>query len=231
MISGKAVSRALRGHFLVEAALVNKLLLASCKQNSDEASELELDQGASSEMETSAPGAEMETYNDLEDKLYGSDVEKIHDLFQGIRDKSIPVSNAANSQSWRSVYRSTRLCLLKDHQQQSCGYTTFNMWNTVIRTGNWSLHLVAVGKMVNLFSATGHINYAKSSRLYLQLMSELPTDHPWLYQCFSKQGFHAVRMKSLQVLMRSIKIRGGLTRGRGMSDCSGFTNVLGFMML
>ena len=28
MISGKAVSRALHGHFLVEAALVNKLMLA-----------------------------------------------------------------------------------------------------------------------------------------------------------------------------------------------------------
>ena len=27
MISGKAVSRALRGHFLIEAALMNKLLL------------------------------------------------------------------------------------------------------------------------------------------------------------------------------------------------------------
>ena len=35
------------------------------------------------------------------------------------------------------------------------------------RTGNWNLHLIAVGKMMNLFAATGHINYAKSSRLYL----------------------------------------------------------------
>ena len=28
MISGKAISRSLRGHFLVEAALVNKLMMA-----------------------------------------------------------------------------------------------------------------------------------------------------------------------------------------------------------
>ena len=57
MISGKAVSRALRGQFLVEAPLVNKLMLAvlpSCNQNSDELSELELVD---------------ETDTDLEDKL------------------------------------------------------------------------------------------------------------------------------------------------------------------
>ena len=44
--------------------------------------------------------------------------------------------------------------------------------------------------MVILFAATGHINYAKSSRLYLQLILELPTEHPWLYECFIKQGCH-----------------------------------------
>ena len=35
------------------------------------------------------------------------------------------------------------------------------------RTGNWSLHLHTVGKMLNLFAATDHIHYAKSSQLYL----------------------------------------------------------------
>ena len=50
--------------------------------------------------------------------------------------------------------------------------------------------------MINLFAATGHINYAKSSHLYLQLMYHLPTDHSWLYHCFIEQGFHAVRQSS-----------------------------------
>ena len=93
------------------------------------------------------------------------------------------------------------------------------------------MHLVSVGKMINLFADTGHINYAKSPRLYLQLMYQLPTDHPWLYHCFIEQGFHAVRRSSRywaglwtdliieQVMMRSIKGRGGLTRGRGMTEC------------
>lgn len=84
--------------------------------------------------------------------------------------------------------------------------------------------------MLNLFAATGHINYAKSARLYLQLMRDLPTGHPWLYDCFIEQGFHTVRRSSRywaglwtdhiieQVLMRSIRSRGGLTRGRGVTE-------------
>ena len=92
------------------------------------------------------------------------------------------------------------------------------------------MHLVSVSRMINLFAATGHINYAKSSRLYLQLMYQLPTEHPWLYRCFIEQGFHVVRRTSRywaglwtdliieQVMMRSIKSRGGITRGRGITE-------------
>jgi len=95
---------------------------------------------------------------------------------------------------------------------------------------NWNLHLIAVADMINLFPATGHINYAKSSCLYLQLIQQLSNDHPWLYQCFNDQGFHAVRRSNWywaglwtdlaieHLMMRSIKSRGGLTRGREMTE-------------
>ena len=84
------------------------------------------------------------------------------------------------------------------------------------------MHLVSVSKMINLFAATGHINYAKSFHFYLQLMYELPTDHPWLCHCFVEQGFHAVCRSSRyceglwtdliieQVMMRSKKAVEGL---------------------
>ena len=49
------------------------------------------------------------------------------------------------------------------------------------RTRDWELCLYSLQKMINLFAATGHINYAKSARLYLQIMLELPVTHPWLY--------------------------------------------------
>ena len=83
--------------------------------------------------------------------------------------------------------------------------------------------------MLNLFAATGHINYAKSGRLYLQLMMDLPNKHPWLYHKPAVEGHHVVRRTVKfwvglcpdfvieQVLMCSLKSRGGLTRGRGMS--------------
>ena len=83
--------------------------------------------------------------------------------------------------------------------------------------------------MLNLFAATGHINYVKSAHLYLQLMLELPKDFPWLHEMFINQGFHTVCRSGRywaglwtdlvieQVMMRSIKSRGGLTRGRGIT--------------
>ena len=97
------------------------------------------------------------------------------------------------------------------------------------RSGDWNLNLISLQKMINLFAATGHINYAKSARLYLQLMIDLPKTHPWLHQKLSVEGHHVIRRTDKswaglwpdlvieQVLMRYLKSRGGLTRGRGMS--------------
>ena len=84
--------------------------------------------------------------------------------------------------------------------------------------------------MLNLFAATGHSKYTKSARLYLQMMKELPTTFPDLYQQFTHNGYHTVRRSNRfwsgiwtdlaieQALMRSLKTRGGLTRGRGMTE-------------
>ena len=83
--------------------------------------------------------------------------------------------------------------------------------------------------MLNLFAATGHFSYVKGARLYLQWMLEQPLKHPWLYKKFSEHGFHSICRSDRywaglstdliigQVMMRSIKTRGGLTRGRGFT--------------
>ena len=49
---------------------------------------------------------------------------------------------------------------------------------TAERTGSWQMHLQAVHDMLNLFTAMGPNNYAKSSHLYLQMMCNLETSHP-----------------------------------------------------
>ena len=52
------------------------------------------------------------------------------------------------------------------------------------RTGNWLIHLQTVHGMLGLFAATGHVNYAKSARLYLQEMVNLPETHRYLHEQF-----------------------------------------------
>ena len=91
------------------------------------------------------------------------------------------------------------------------------------------MHLESTSKMLILFAGTGHVNYAKSARLYLQIMFNLHADHPWLFEQFCN-GFHSIRRTDRfwaglwsdlvieQFMIRSIKNRGGLTRGRGMAE-------------
>ncbi|KAK3744094.1 hypothetical protein QZH41_005421, partial [Actinostola sp. cb2023] len=97
------------------------------------------------------------------------------------------------------------------------------------RTGNWDLHLQSVYDMLPFFAAAGHNHYAKSAYIYLQMMAELNEKHPEVYNFF-QDGFHVVRRSDRywaglstdltieQVLMRSVKTSGGLTRGRGMTE-------------
>ena len=97
------------------------------------------------------------------------------------------------------------------------------------RTCNWLMHIEYTTEMLNLFASSGHINYAKSARLYIQQMHSLKETQPWLYKQFLDCN-HAVRRSDQywsglwsdlvieQTLMRSIKSRGDLTRGRGMDE-------------
>ena len=84
--------------------------------------------------------------------------------------------------------------------------------------------------MLNLFAAAGHQNYAKSARLYVQLMNNLPMSHTWLYKQFLTYGFHTVRLSDKywacistdllteQTLMKLLKSQSGLTHGHGLSE-------------
>ena len=57
--------------------------------------------------------------------------------------------------------------------------------------------------MLNLFAATGHNNYANSTRLYLQSISELQKNQPEVYNESIKQ-----------ILMKSLKRRAGVVAKR-----------------
>ena len=116
------------------------------------------------------------------------------------------------------------------------------------RTGYWNLHVVAISKMLNLFAATGYINYDKSARLHLQNMLNLRIlilgfmSEGRLYTVRRSETFWAGLWTDLiieQVMMQSIKSSGGLTRGRGITEstrqlwlgsmhrCADICNVMG----
>ena len=94
---------------------------------------------------------------------------------------------------------------------------------------NWKLRLQTVQDMLPYFGASGQSLYAKSAYVYLQIMLRLPETHPDAHRKFM-EGYHVVRRSDRfwaglstdliieQVLMRSIKTHGGLTRGKGMTE-------------
>ena len=197
IISGKAYARALRGHFLIYAALQKLIFEDMVHQNLVTAEELD----------------SLACFRENEDGL------QVQGLAKKVEDALM---------SWKesmSEHRTAKYWLqYMDYVDVIMSYTRAE------RLSIWSMHLSSVGDMLNLFAATGHIHYAKSARLYLQQMSELPIKHPDLHQQFSEFSAHAIRRSDKswaglwsdlvieQVMMRSIKSSGGLTRGRGFSE-------------
>ena len=89
------------------------------------------------------------------------------------------------------------------------------------RTNNWNLHLTSTNAMLNMFAATGHNNYAKSCRLYLQSIAELQKNQPEFYDKFLKGNYTIRRtlknwsgiwtdLSIEQILIGSLKARSGV---------------------
>ena len=95
-------------------------------------------------------------------------------------------------------------------------------------TSNCELHLRTLTEMLAYLATAGHNLYVKCAGLYLQEMASLPNDHPDVHEKFMS-GYHSVRRSDRfwgglstdliieQVLMRSVKTSGGLTRAKGIN--------------
>lgn len=216
MMSGKAVARSVRGHMLTQSALY-ALLLTTLKSNQQDdpnsISEYTLDQ-----LRAVCNGIASSEYN-LGDRK-GIDVQLILSLTKTLEDKLQAMQDdlelsSRTAKLWIQYIK--HIQILQDFIRAE-------------RTSNWNGHLAALSKMLNIFAAAGHRHYAKSARLYLQMMYDLPQSHPWLHEQLCNNGMHAVRRTDRfwgglwsdlvieQVLMASVKSPGGLTHGRGMSD-------------
>ena len=98
------------------------------------------------------------------------------------------------------------------------------------RTGDWELSVYALQRMLPYLAAAVHNLYLKSVYVYCQSMLQLWDNNRRVYEAFMS-GFHVIRRSDRywaglssnlvieQVLMRSVKTKGGITRGKGMSEC------------
>ena len=124
MMTGKAVSRALRGHFLVESALVNKLMLAimpskriesekmmDASDDTDMYADKHDEPGLSKDMcenetftitsagnEATDVDITMRTDGSSDDQLSVGEIEKIHSLFDSVSSKTVPFTSVYTSE-------------------------------------------------------------------------------------------------------------------------------------
>ena len=108
MMTGKAFSRALRGHFLVEAALVNKLMAAIVPQT----------------VAGKEDGYLTDEEQATEGRLNNEDVKTLRELYDGTMNKSIPVSSIAESIELNKL----KQCIAKQKENLSANSSTANLW-------------------------------------------------------------------------------------------------------
>ena len=208
MMSGKAISRALRGHFIVDTAL-NGLLLSK-----------ELQSGSVEEQGN--PSKEIFT----EVELLNSQLMNGEPIQNICQSKTVTVIQEMLTSQKESLQTNKTANLWLQYMEM---VDILRKYIRAERLGNWNLHLQATSEMLPYFAATGHNHYLKSSYVYLQNMHNLEQSHPVVYHHFSN-GLHVIRRSDRQwgglsadlvieqCLMRNLKTSTGLTRGRGMTE-------------
>ena len=219
MLTGKAIARAV-GHLIVDAAL-NALILARTWNVPLPTSEDE-------------PIEEVETPSKT---CNNPDLDEAALLYNQLVQLSISADQVCQSDvvTRIDVGLQREIESLKSSRTSALWLQYMNMIDVLRkfiraeRTGNWELHLQALSEMLPYMAASGHNHYTKSGLVYLWRMSNLQVEHIHVYQHFVN-SLHVVRRSDRywaglstdlvikQVLMRSMKTSGGLTRGRGMTE-------------
>ena len=259
MMTGKSVSRAVRGHMLVDTAL-NAMMFAKMygkavieephrdktlenspgNQELESLSDVSLLRTEQPEVVCSAQESDSD-----DDALQDTNVTKhcTDELSEAIHLYETLLNGDTSAEV---VYEHTILDKINEKfvgaKKSLIQHRTASLWLQYMemidilrkfikaeRTGNWRLHLQSVQEMLPYFAAAGHNFYVKSAYIYLQNMQVLERDHPDVHLSF-ESGNHVLRRSDRfwaglstdlvieQVLMRSIKTTGGLTRGRGMTE-------------
>ena len=199
-LTGHAYSRAIRGHILIQNAL-SHIIFSSMNLSESEVFVLKnlLEYVGKSEFHT---------------LLEQNDIEEIRKKF--VDKLNLIKENGPTAELWIQYFKMIELA--KQFIQAE-------------RSGDWNMHLECVQKMLPYFHASGHNLYAKSAHLYLQDMYNLENIMDVIeFDKFSRLGYFTIRrvdkyrsgtwsdMIIEQMLMRPMKVNGGLTHGRGITD-------------
>jgi hypothetical protein len=179
IFSGKAYARAVRGHFIVQSVLID-LLLEYLKSPQSDPCDDDL---------FSPVSAGSDAVSRLAGALSSEDVDVMTNLYDDCMQDKVCVTDTDSMLRTNSVLTKLstnldRLCLgLSDQSRTTRLWLLYVRYVQLVklflfgeRTGNWFIHLHALEGMLGLFTATGHINYAKSARLYLQQMIDLRSE-------------------------------------------------------
>ncbi|KAJ8678207.1 hypothetical protein QAD02_013994 [Eretmocerus hayati] len=202
ILSGKAHDRAMRGHKLVMISLATLIL-----------------------REVEWFPEEIATLNNFLDNLENPEFDIIEilesDVMQAITKKFLDTCEKLKQRSptaglWIQYFGyAILLCKIIDS----------------LKRGDWNLLMDCLKHTLPLFHATAHLNYAKATHLFLQKMLSLETImDPIEYDLYTRQQYFTIRRKNVfysgnpqdltieQVFMRTMKVAGGLTHGRGRSS-------------
>ena len=196
MLSGEAYVRTLRAHFVVQSALAPIILqfispLRLIEQLSTRNVERKYLCCTGNSNDTQFPG-------EISEYLDANDIEELHILVEQIeQDKDTTLTSEASFKFCTAIARCKEY--LSENPRKAKLLIQYIYYINIAkqfiragRTGNWQNYLMVVRQILNLFSATAHVQYAKSARLYLQLMDEPPIDFPWLCNLF-QQGYYTIR--------------------------------------
>ena len=214
MLSGKAISRAVRGHLLVDSAL-NALLTVEAfgvrlpnihtPETEEEVSAVSDHQEAATEsiLTDSVPPVTFEADERMQIDVLAETEQIPEDLNSAIQlyDKVMAHEVSVDTVCSEIILETVQQRL---QDQRLTNNPTARLWIQYMRmvdllrqflkaerTGNWHLHLKSLQEMLPYFVAAGHNLYTKSVHIYLQQMLQLQAQHPDVY-AFFRTGYHVI---------------------------------------
>ncbi len=166
-MTGKAVARAVRGHFLVDTALYTLINFRTVWSRHFIAN-------------TGGPIIECDEmkrlYNELQNGEVTLDEICQNDTLIQLNTKITVLRNGLEGN------RTAKLWF-----QYMDMISILQQFIRAERTGSWKLHLTSLRKMLPYFAASGHNLYLKSAYTYLQNMQLLEKRHPDVYKSSSQE--------------------------------------------